>query len=364
MKQKGAQVVQINHPRGGAGFLQFFDVIGLNFDLVARAVVEDAPIPRSHLRLPDRSLWDTGFNALEVWNSITVRDSNGDGVRDDMNLDVVMRDWFNFLSLGIPMAPMANSDTHNAAKMPMGVPRTLVRVDFDDSQAIEDGMIVGDILTRLSGSRPIDVVLTSAPHIRVSVPAVSPQSVLGRVVDGTAGSVTFSVEVQSPLWAPFDTIEVFTNQTPEVGLSPDLDDVALRPLLCLTSRPLASLDPLDVCNEAPIAPAPLVVTQVPVGVSGRWQSSTTIAVAKTDLPIVANTVSEDAWFVFRVRGSRGLFPQSMEYILTSSNIATFVSGSDSDREALLDVEGPTATAVTSAVFVDFDGGGYRAIFAP
>jgi hypothetical protein len=51
-------------------------------------------------------------------------------------------------------------------------------------------------------------------------------------------------------------------------------------------------------------------------------------------------------------------------VLEDSTVDTFVSGTAEEVEQILDGAGIPAIALTSAVFIDFDGGGYTAIFSP
>ncbi|HWN68671.1 MAG TPA: CehA/McbA family metallohydrolase, partial [Haliangium sp.] len=210
MRGRGADVVQINHPRSSAGrsdFQAFFDRAGLGFDLEARQIVTAlGPVPNSWLRLPAVSLWSDDFDALEVWNGMEVADSNGDGVRELTRLDLVMRDWFNFLSLGLEVTPVGSSDTHSAFSDTAGMPRTYVRVIDDSGLALQSGAVVAGVLDRLSGIEPRDVVVTNGPFVQVSA-ADGDASVIGEELAGSGGRVALDVRVTSPAWAAFDTIE-------------------------------------------------------------------------------------------------------------------------------------------------------------
>src|SRR5690606_30062452 len=96
MRQRGAELIQVNHPRSAPGaigdFMQFFDRAALSFDYETRSIGGDAlaqPVSNQTLRLPpDMSLWDMTFNALEVWNGFSMGDTNDDGVREIISLDL------------------------------------------------------------------------------------------------------------------------------------------------------------------------------------------------------------------------------------------------------------------------------------
>ncbi|MBK9031121.1 MAG: PHP domain-containing protein [Myxococcales bacterium] len=82
-RARGARVVEVNHPRGTGAlgtFQQYFDRANLKYDYTTRTVDGDfngASVPNSWLRLPDQSLWNDGFNALEIWNGFSVTPQHG-----------------------------------------------------------------------------------------------------------------------------------------------------------------------------------------------------------------------------------------------------------------------------------------------
>ena len=367
MRDSGAEVVQVNHPRsisgGAAAFLMYFDRAGLTFDYQARQMVGDfslAPVPNEWLRLPEVSLWDDTFNALEVWRGMGASDANGDGVRELTSLDLVLRDWFNFLSFGFAVTPLGNSDTHSAFSRANGLPRTYVRVSDDSSQAIESGTIVPEVLAALSGASARDVVVTNGPHITVSLAGQS-RSAIGRVVDGQSGSVTFDVVITAPRWAEIDTLEVFANATPEVPSQ----QTTLQPLYCFTSRDPGDIQENDVCALTPAGAQPLQVLEIPLTGGGqRYHATVQITVDRADIINRAGATGDDAWLVFRTRGDRGLFPLLSLGGITDEVLDVLVSGDEAAIDAVLRGAGAPATGFSAPVFVDFDGGGYTAVFSP
>lgn len=369
MRARGAEIVQINHPRSASpdvfSFQQYFDRAGLVFDYDNRQITTTlGPVPNAWLRLPEVSLWDDSFNALEVWNGLSVGDTNQDGVREITSLDLVMRDWFNFLSMGLVVTPIGNSDTHKAFSDLAGLPRTYVRVGDDSPTALESGAVVGDVLATLSGMNTRDVVLTNGPHMMVSL-ADDTASVIGEQIAGSGGSVSLDLRVLSPDWASFDTVEVFVNATPEVpdAVTP-LEVSALQPLYCYTTRAEDDMLANDVCALATGGPQPLVVEQVAVGASSRYETTVRITVNQADIVNRPGADGDDAWLVFRVRGSRAIYPILVNGVASQDNLDTLVNGDPAEVEAILASSGVPATALTAPVFVDFDGGGYTAVFSP
>jgi len=361
----GAQCVQVNHPRGKPGvgnFQEFFDRADLKFDYDTRTIFgdfNDAEVPNEFLRLPGQSLWSDQFNMLEVWNGFDMGDSNGDGRREITKLDRVMRDWFNFLSMGLVLTPTGNSDTHTATADPMGMPRTFVRVSDDSGAALASGAAIDDVMTTLTGGRARDIVLTDGPMIAVTSGG---QSAIGSVVDGTAGSVTLQVTITSPEWAEVDTLEVFADATPDSPGTP----TALIPLGCWTTRDTAQLPAESPCLQADLAPQPMTVASVDLGGGfSRWEATVTVTLAASDVVTRAGATGKDTWLVFRARGDKAIFPILFDNVVDDSTLPVLVDGTDASAvDAALRGRGVPATAVTAPVFVDFDGGGYRAPFAP
>ena len=97
----------------------------------------------------------------------------------------------------------------------------------------------------------------------------------------------------------------------------------------------------------------------------RYEATVTITLDDQDIVTRAGATGKDAWLVFRVRGDRAIFPILTNNALTDATTrAAALSGDFTQLRAALIGKGVPATAVTSPVFVDFDGGGYRAPFAP
>lgn len=369
MRDRGAQMVQVNHPRG-SGFTEFqaaFSRANVTYDYTRRIIFgdfENAPTPNDFFRLPGESLWSDQFNGLEVWNGFGVVDSNGDGLREITSLDRVMRDWVSMLSLGLFVTPAGNSDTHTSVADPLGMPRTYLRVADDSPTALSSGTAVDAVLATQTGANatPRDVVVTNGPMIDVRVGG---QPALGRVFPGTGGTITLTVTMTAPDWAEFDTLEVFANTTPDpIKVN---DSTVLQPLKCWTSRPLAGLDAADPCKTAPLAAETMNVQLAAIGGPGnhrRFEATVTVTLDATDIATRAGATGTDAWLVFRVRGDRAIFPLLSSGALEDDASRAAVLGGNFDTiRAALTGKGVPAAAFTSPVFVDYDGGGYRAPFA-
>jgi hypothetical protein len=350
--QAKARIVEVNHPRSlGFTFQQYFDVAQLSFDFAGRTYHGAVPDLAPYLRQPETNdVFSDDFDTLELWQAFSPADSNRDGWREVTKLDLALRDWMNFLSFGRIFTPIGNSDTHFLESEPAGIPRSLVRVGDDSTAGILGGVDEDVYATLLGEGVPRDVVVTNGPMIRLF------PNLLGQVVDGTAGTITFDVEVESPEWIGLDTVEVFVNST----YDPVEDEVtALQPLKCWTDR--TALMATDPCMTAPMPPDTLgsQVTQ------GRRHATLTVTLAVADIPNRAGAVGQDAWIVVKASGERAVFPVLTEGALNPDNLeAVVAASSDSELAAALGRVGVPAAAFTAPILVDFDGSGWRAPFAP
>src|SRR5262249_29149229 len=97
----------------------------------------------------------------------------------------------------------------------------------------------------------------------------------------------------------------------------------------------------------------------------RWRAELDVTLSAKDVAARAGASGQDAWLVFRARGDRAIFPLLFDNVVTDATLPQLVDGGDAGAiDAALRGHGVPATAITAPVYVDFDGGGYRAPFAP
>ena len=368
LKARGAQMVQVNHPRasGVSEFQSLFSRANLKFDYDQRTIFGDyqnADVPNDYLRLPEENLWSDNFTGLEIWNGFATSDSNGDGLRENQSLDVIMHDWLSMLSLGLYVTPAGDSDTHTITTNPLGMPRTYVRVADDSADALADGTAVDEVVMTQTGamSAPRDVIVTDGPMLDVTVGGLP---ALGRVISSNGVAATIDVKIYAAEWAAFDTLEVFANSTPDGATAHP--DTELQPLKCWTSRDLSMLNAKDPCKVAVIAPEAMVVTLVTLPGGGkRFEATVHVTLDAQDIATRAGATGKDAWLVFRARGDVGIFPiLTTDDAVSDATMPALLGGDFTAIRAALTGKGVQAQAVTAPVFLDFDGGGYRAPFAP
>jgi hypothetical protein len=96
----------------------------------------------------------------------------------------------------------------------------------------------------------------------------------------------------------------------------------------------------------------------------RFEANVTVTLAAADIANRAGATGKDAWLVFRVRGNTAIFPLLIRDVVTDATKSVLLGGDLAAIRAALVEKGPIAMAITAPVFVDFDGGGYHAPFAP
>lgn len=371
-RERGARVVQINHPRGDSAFTRFqkyFDVAELEYDYANRVIFGDfggSPTPNSWLRLPEETLWNDSWNALEVWNGFGMEDTDGDARAECTSLDLVLRDWFNMLSMGFYVAPIGNSDTHESVKTPVGMPRTMIRVPDDSGAALASGASIGPVLDAIEGtSAARDMVITNGPMIAITAGG---QPAIGRQVPAAGGSITLVATVTAPDWAEFDTIEIFANETPASPRARSSDPISIVPLKCWTTRQLNMLNAMDPCALARTAPESMQVQVQTVAGTGNHRflrAQVTITLTAADIRTIrSGATGTDAWLVLRARGDKAIFPVLTDGVVDAQTLPVLVTGNAQEVDLALRGRGVPAMAFSAPVFLDFDGNGYRAPFQP
>lgn len=151
-RERGADIVQINHPRDSTGY---FDTVRLD---VAQPV---AALESEH--------WSTDFDSVEVYN--------GQG-----DFCPVLTDWLGLLNQGVRLTAVGNSDTHGEGKA-AGYPRNYLRTAGERASEVTGAEVTtamtmgrsviggGAVLDFTDGPEPGDQVaaqgtLTLHPRLR------------------------------------------------------------------------------------------------------------------------------------------------------------------------------------------------------
>jgi len=201
--------------------------------------------------------------------------------------------------------------------------------ELDDAtlaQSVRDGRVVG----------------TNAPFVRVTIEGdggATAGLALGesRLVAATSGSATLRIDVESPEWAEFDTVEVFTNTVPTAVPDENFNGAmvpsyAVAPDITLHAGTDFTVDHEVVDDNIPGATRLRAAIEVPL------------------------SVSRDTWVVALVKGTDGvsppLWPMNPQDLDQASNQTL-----DDLTDGNLGEGGNPALAYTNALFIDFDGNG-------
>ena len=285
---------------------------------------------------PEDSPGVAKFDALEIW----IGDDRGQVYTNFLGQNA--GDWFNLLNQGYRPTGVADSDTHDRVSGGSGFPRTFVASPIDAPSGL--GAIADTLSQNVNDGR---VIGSNGPMVRVRVIADS-TSQEGRLelgyptqISTNDGEVDVQVDVQSPDWAEFDTIELYVNST----------------TTCSSSSLQSGAGPVTVKRYAiapdftQSAPGDFTISSDEV-VPGHFRLEASTSFTLTGL-------TQDVWIVVMVKGkdgvSRPLFPVASSSLKTSTN-STLANLTDGN----LGEDGVTALAFTNPIFVDVDGGGWTA----
>jgi len=272
------------------------------------------------------NLYDDNFTALELWI---------EGSRSQAALfeEANLGDWFNLINQGRIKTGTADSDTHSTALVQAGGPRNYVASSVDDPAAIDSAVLAESV----NAGR---VVGSNGPFVRISVEGDGGELAgldlgLPRLVTATA-TPTLHLNIQSPEWAEFDTIDIYIN-----------------------TQPVAVPDSNFLGVEVPrynVVPSITLIAGVDFDVERVVVDETYDAArleANVDLPL---PVDGDTWVVVVVKGtdgvSRPLWPMSPQDLDEETNTTL-----DDLTDGNLGEGGVLALAFTNPLFIDADGDG-------
>lgn len=258
-------------------------------------------------------------------------------------------DWFNLLNKGLIHTGVSNSDTHQRrvtslhTRNVISVPASLLSNGGASPVAISaDPHTVGDSV------RAGRTTMTTAPFLRVKAvkdgnsAGLEVSDIFGRrsnPLPAADGAITLSIDVDSPIWAPYDQILVFVNgetmrhtdATTGVATSPP------RYKICGPSQTLNLAASGFTRNEIQV-----------VGGNPSAKKYT------THIEVPVSHPAGDYWVVVMVRGTQG---QSTTLFPIVPN--DFAGGVDNTVGTADDI-GVRALAVSNPIFIDVNGGGWTA----
>jgi hypothetical protein len=192
LTQDREMVAQINHPRHiptPATMQNFFSVLDLWYDEDGWYIGPEATDPPGSGLPPDPVMFGPGFTAMEVMTWLNVQG---------------LSDWFNLLSAGYRFTATANSDSHTCNVEGSGWPRNFVYVGYDEPADLDVAGFVSAVNRgQLSGSFGPLVTLEAEPE------AGGDAVMQGGTLLNDGQPVRVRVRIQTPTWAPVDTLTLY-----------------------------------------------------------------------------------------------------------------------------------------------------------
>lgn len=330
-----SNTVQLNHIHSHFG-------IDGNSGLAIDTGVSPPASPSSAIMGPARRLdpsipnyFDASYDAMEVW----IGDDRGHIYTYFLGQNA--GDWFNLLNQGIVRTGVSDSDTHGKVIVQVGTPRNYVASPTDDPAGLS--AIAETLSANVNDGRSVG---TNGPFVRITADATSTAQTAGlelglpTLISTIDGNVTVTVDIQSPTWAEFDTVELYVNSTTTRSMSNKE-----------SGNGQVSVKRYAITPDYTQNVSPTLVNVVPA-VPGADRLEATATFNLTGL-------TEDVWIVAMVKGtdgiSRPLFPVSPNSLRTTGN-TTLANLTDGNLNEL----GMTTLAFTNPLFVDVDGGGWTA----
>jgi hypothetical protein len=271
------------------------------------------------------------FAALELWNGSDV------GAQSAF-LDQRIGIWMNHLNHGLPTTAIADTDTHTFTDLEQAGARTWTPSSTDAPAGVED-LEIGDAVRagRAVGGQGLYV---QARLLATDGSGETAHFGLGgsTLLAAPAGLVDLEISVQAPLWAEYDTIEIYRNATTCVaGRNGGV------PVL-FSAIPAQTLEAGSDFAVSEIVDFP--------GIPGAGHRETTHTVRFAGL-------TADSWFAVVVKGTPGtsepMFPVFPRNLRSAGNttLAALLDGN-------LGQGGVNALGFTNALYADVDGGGFDA----
>ncbi len=259
---------------------------------------------RANRRLPDTSAVPNlfaHFPALELWNGY-------DRGHQSEFLDERIGIWFNHLNQGLRTTFIADTDSHRFANLRTAGARTWTASPTDSVAWIDPA----DVAASVDAGRAVGgqgVFVTTRLLAMDGSGDVADLTWGGdTTMTDAGGDVVLEIDVQSPAWAEWDTVEVYANAATFTAGSPYL----------FGATPTLTLQEGD-CDPATTGDGDfdVTLTQDVAGVGGADRWSATLEVPFDDL-------AEETWFVVVVKGSDGvcapMFPMYPGDLSQGSNL--------------------------------------------
>jgi hypothetical protein len=275
------------------------------------------------------------FDALELWNGMTIGHQNE-------FLDDRIGIWMNLLNQGQIITAISDTDTHTFHDLRTGGARSWTPSSSDAPASIDPAEIGLAVKAgKVSGGQGLYV------QARLDAASTGDSADLGlgtpTLVTTTDGSVDLTIDIQAPLWAPYDTIEVYVNASTQVSGTTGGGPAGGVPVPTLyTSVPTHTLtEGVDFS---------VTTTVVEPSVTGGSRLETRNFV----FPLAGLT--EDAWVVVLAKGTNGV--SEPMFPVYASGLSLAANPTLNDLKTVTAAEaGIRSLGFTNALYIDVDGNG-------
>jgi len=310
----GVSTIQINHIDSHFGPLKIDTALVPPADAMSDS-------DRAERRLPDRATEPNlffPFPALELWN--------GDNRGSQQNfLEERIGVWMNHLNQGYRTTFIADTDSHRFTNLNSAGARTWTASPSDMPAQIDPH----DVAASVSSGRAVGGQGIFVTTRLVAKDGSGDTADLGWGGDtgmtDASGEVRLEIDVQSPSWAQWDTIQIYANAATTV-----VDPAAPY---AYGATPTLELSEGDCDPSTPGGEFDIDVTSDVGGVAGadRWSTS---------VEVDFGPLAEETWFVVVVKGSDGfcepMFPVYPDSLSQGSNasLADLVDGNRGESGTL------------------------------
>jgi len=296
--------------------------------------------------------------------------------------DTALPTWFNLLNLGKIATATCSSDTHRQIREPIGILRNYILSSADprdgDGQYIQiDPQEIARNVNRHH------VIVSAGPFVSATMSAEGKTAMVGDTLSLAGGgekTVNLQINVQSPDWMDWDTVEVYVNTDPTpakddlsgpwagtakefVSIGIDKDSVGKPSIRDNTKNHL----------EPKYLYAPNLIFKRGGGGGAQILTQSVSNGARTAVINQPITLTEDSWIVVLVKGSdqaHTIFPYAPKAVNTQGDTlspAHFLDTLDAQRATTATISpspdvigGSKAFAFTNPILVDIDGNGWQA----
>jgi hypothetical protein len=256
--------------------------------------------------------------------------------------------WFNLLNMGILVTGTGDSDSHRETVDQLGLPRNFIASSVDPKDGI--GTFTSfDQDAYVKAIRGHKVVVSAGPFVTVKAKGEDGKTVgVGDLVKGK--NVKFFVDVKSPSWAWFDTVEVYANTEPQPA-----DDDGVSVFKGVASDPKSFFMPYHV-PKFYYEPNEIFTTSD--GSLANWKEEDGVISATLEFTM---DVDEDTWVVVFVSGNQGTEGFRSMFPLVTKSIADPTKMGKPPADWTLDGlikdshMASSAWAFANPIFIDVDG---------